>query len=139
MTMSPLEYLVDLCVVSLAHAPLGAIHVTRDRRGRAKIQLGRGHVYANKGGWQWVCRYVVMVSLGRVLRADEHVHHCDENLANDSLDNLHVYLMEYHGRYHAWRTSIAGGRNAATGRFQVVEYDEPDTPVAASRDGAIIR
>jgi len=38
----------------------------------------------------------------RFLRSDEHVHHIDENVLNDSIENLVVLSASEHGRQHAF-------------------------------------
>lgn len=110
-----------------------------DPRGYVRVYLGKGHPYANVGGWQWRHRLVVMQALGRKLLKCEQVHHKEGRLVDgkkiDELWNLEVLLSEYHGRIHAWQTLVAIGR-APDGRF--VELDNPMATVPAARRGPII-
>lgn len=94
------------------------------RLGRKRIVLGKSHPFANKAGWQYLSRYLVMRHTGERLRPDEHVDHIDLDKTNDQLDlsNYRVMLAERHGRHHVYLAELAGGR-AADGRFQV--YDRP--------------
>lgn len=89
--------------------------ITRDKRGRARINLGVGHEYANSGGWQYLGRYRVMVELGRRLATREHTHHI-EGVAFDGLTELEVLDTSYHGRLHASAVTLAGWRDEL-GRF----------------------
>lgn len=118
--------------------------IRRDRRGRARIWLGRStswregwrpigapeaprvwvHPLANSGGWQWLSRYLVMADLGHLLRRDEHVHHRDGNWRNDLPANLLVLLAEYHGRLHACAT-VLYRRRGPDGRF--LPEEKPET------------
>lgn len=45
-------------------------------------------------------RYLMEVHLGRILAADEEVHHIDENYFNDSIENLEVISKIEHVRHH---------------------------------------
>lgn len=90
--------------------------ITVDPRGRRRIYLGRGHEFANSGGWQWYARYRLMVRLGRRLAPFEHAHHRDEDRANDDPENLRVLPARRHGQLHA-RAMTAAGRRGSDGRF----------------------
>jgi hypothetical protein len=94
---------------------------TCDDRGRVKVFLGKGHKYANRGGYQWRARLVVSYALERRLLSCEHVHHIEtRSFNNDSVDKLELREGAEHGSYHARIRTLAGYR-AADGRF--VEYD----------------
>lgn len=89
--------------------------IRRDRRGRARIWLGKGHLLANSGGWQWFGRYLLACDLGRPLRTDEHAHHL-EGKRVDRPGRLEVQLASPHGRMHAATAARdARGRFAARG------------------------
>lgn len=134
--------------------------ITRDVRGRARIWLGRSsvpvdgwrevevkirrlgprswlmrrfwvHPAANSGGWQWLSRYRVWEARGERLRTDEHAHHEDLDLTNDSPANIAVLLAEYHGRLHGWATVLYRLRDEH-GRFL------PGSTRPWSRAGAVL-
>lgn len=94
--------------------------VTIDPRGRPRVFLGKGHPFANSAGWQYLYRWVVMEGLGTKLRADEHVHHRDYDLANSEPGNLEVLAVAYHGRLHASAALVAQARTP-NGRFGFVQ------------------
>lgn len=105
----------------------------RDRRGRARIFLGKRHPYAQSSGQQWVYRLVVMLCLGRPLLGGEQVHHADGDPANDRPSNLMLVLAEYHGRLHCAlhpESEIRGRRLVALSRF--------GRPIPAFRLGAVL-
>lgn len=105
-----------------------------DSRGYPRIYLGKGHPFANSAGWQYMHRYAVMTDLGRRLRADEHVHHVDGDVANWKRENLRVVAAEYHGRLHASVVDLAGWRDEF-GRF----LEHPHWPPrSVARNKAII-
>lgn len=83
------------------------------RRRRWRVSLGKGHEFANTGGWQWLARFLVADVLGYMPRTDEHAHHVDHDhrRLERTLDltNLMLVLAEYHGRIHATHTDLAGG------------------------------
>lgn len=91
--------------------------ITTDSRGRRRIYLGKGHPYANSGGWQWLARYLLMVRLGRRLERWEHAHHRDRDRANDRARNLRVLEASAHSRLHAAEMT-ATGRRGTDGRFR---------------------
>jgi len=72
----------------------------------SKIAKGRIGVYlpnhpkANNRGYILRSRYVVEQYLGRFLDSDEHVHHCNENKLDDSLENLDIIFHREHMEYH---------------------------------------
>ncbi len=109
---------------------------TMDDRGRVLVTLGVGHPYANSAGWQYRYRLLVACALGHLPRSDEHVDHLGEGGSDDHLPRLRLVLAEYHGRYHASATELAGGRGA-DGRF--TELDQPLETEPAGRDAAIIK
>ena len=104
-------------------------------RGWGKVWLGRGHPYAAKSGQQWMHRFLAMAALGRRLLSSEHVHHVNGDRMTTDLSQLEVVAAEYHGRLHAYITTLAGGRGP-DGRF--VELDEPGPTRWAPRYCAII-
>lgn len=75
--------------------------VTQDERDRWRVQIGKGHEYANSAGWQWLYRFLAMDDLGRRLRPDEHVHHVNGNRSDNRVPNLEVVAASYHGSLHA--------------------------------------
>lgn len=96
---------------------------------RWRVQLGKGHPYANSGGWQYLYRALVMFALGRPLAPQEQVHHVDEDCSADRLDNL-VVLIPPSGVYreqwnhHGWRNPwIVAEWSDEQGRF--IEHVEP--------------
>lgn len=99
-------------------------------RDRVRVQLGVGHPYANKAGFQWRSRLVVSYELGRRLRRDEHVDHRDLHRDNDDIGNLRLLLVEAHGRHHSVLAELAGCRDRATGRWvagaRFSEYESPE-------------
>ena len=110
------------------------------RLGRKRIVLGKSHPFANKAGWQYLSRYLVMKETGERLRSDEHVDHRDLDRQNDNLNNLRVMLAERHGRHHVYLAELAGGRGT-DGRFQIYERpidlgdiaaieEEPEVPAS---------
>lgn len=104
-----------------------------DSRGRARIYLGYQHPYASANGEQWLLRFLVAEEQGCLPRTDEHVHHADLDIANDSIDNCEVVAIAYHGRIHASAACVGRG---VDGRF--VTLDNPGPIYSASRHGAII-
>lgn len=92
------------------------------KTGRKIVSLPRGHQFANKWGFQYLSRYLVMRETGQLLRSDEHVDHINQDKLDDRLDNYRVMLAESHGRHHVYLAELAGGRGP-DGRFQV--YTQP--------------
>lgn len=108
------------------------------RRGRVYCYCGAGPRspwWSNRSGCQWRARIMVMLSLGRMLRSDEHVHHKNHDCADDRLENLELVLAEYHGRYHATAATLGGYRDEL-GRF--TEFDEPINFGRVARLGPIL-
>lgn len=93
-----------------------------DKLGRKRIVLGKSHPFANKAGWQYLARYLVMKETGQRLRSDEHTDHIDLDKHNDDLSNLRVLLAQRHGKHHVYLAELAGGRGP-DGRFTV--YQNP--------------
>jgi hypothetical protein len=89
---------------------------TRDDRGRVKVNLSRGHRFANLGGWQWRARLLAAYALGSPPRPDEHTDHVNGVVDDDRLENLRLLYVEFHGSFHAYAREVAGYR-AADGRF----------------------
>lgn len=89
---------------------------------RKIVTLPCDHQLANKWGFQYLSRYLVMKETGQLLRSDEHVDHINQDKLDDRLDNYRVMLAESHGRHHAYLAELAGGRGP-DGRFQV--YTQP--------------
>lgn len=56
------------------------------------MQLGKGHPWANSGGWQYLSRVLVSAYLGRNLHTAEQVDHLDEDRTNDRIDNLRLVI-----------------------------------------------
>jgi hypothetical protein len=90
--------------------------------GRKRIVLGKSHPFANRAGWQYLARYLVMKETGQRLRPDEHTDHIDLDKQNDQLSNLRVMLAERHGKHHVYLAELAGGRGP-DGKFIV--YKNP--------------
>lgn len=114
------------CQPWVVDGPVG-YPIREDDRGRARVQLGKGHEYANTGGWNWLCRVLVQWSLGRVLGRLEHVHHVNGNRSDDRLENYEVMAADSHGRHHYGR----GVRDVAViaawdeEKGALVEFHEP--------------
>lgn len=51
-------------------------------------------------------KYLMEVSIGRYLAADEQIHHIDGNIANNSLNNLEVVMLGEHQRLHRPRINV---------------------------------
>lgn len=70
------------------------------------ITLGYYYIYmpnhelANGSGKVYMHRYVASKKLGRLVTADEHVHHLDEDRANNSPDNLEILSAVEHAKQH---------------------------------------
>lgn len=59
-----------------------------------------GHPHATKDDYVLQHRFVMEQKLGRFLRADEVVHHKDENKRNNKIRNLEVKKTEAHNKLH---------------------------------------
>lgn len=67
------------------------------------------HPYANSDGYVPDHRLVMEQSIGRFINPSvEDVHHCDENLETNTLDNLVLLTKEAHRRIHAGWKLIEG-------------------------------
>lgn len=66
------------------------------------------------------------IHLGRILRRDEHIHHCNNNPTDNRLENFELWLTEFHGRYHG-RITVLGRWRDNEGRF-IVDGDEGEVP-----------
>jgi len=105
--------------------PVDGCRVILSRGHKRKIiLLGKGHKFANKSGWQFLSRYLVMCETGELLRPDEHVDHINRHKLDDDLSNLRVMLAQRHGKHHVYLAELAGGRGE-DGRFR--KYDRPIT------------
>jgi len=90
---------------------------TRDPRGYIRVYLGKGHPYANSGGWQWEHRLLEMERLGRPLPRWMHVHHCNRVRDDNRPQNRRVRLASAHMAYHGRRSPCLAHRDEL-GRFR---------------------
>lgn len=65
------------------------------------------HPNATKNGYVLMHRIVMENHLGRLLSANEVVHHIDKNKKNNSVDNLKVLTVEEHNKLHAMECTRA--------------------------------
>lgn len=72
-----------------------------DVRGYRRVTLGKSHPLANSGGWQYRHRIIAAQSLGRALKANEHVHHREADRGAETASSIDIVSAEMHGRYHA--------------------------------------
>lgn len=63
--------------------------------------LVKGHPRSNNRGYILRSRYIVEMKIGRYLESWEEVHHKDEIITNDDIDNLEVMTTSEHAKYHA--------------------------------------
>lgn len=113
-------------------------HETRERdRGRIRVNLYKGHRFANSAGWQWRHRLVVAYALGVLPRPDEHVHHENETIDDDRLENLSVVCAEYHGRIHARGAEVAG-RRGDDGKFRSYKSAVDVLEFSLNRSGPVL-
>lgn len=77
---------------------------------KCKARAADSCVYLNQGRWRVVCRdgsimlysrAVCAARLGRLLRADEWVHHVNEDSTDDRDENLQVMAPAAHAAHHA--------------------------------------
>lgn len=63
-----------------------------------------GYIILNLHGGKFIYehRYVMEKALGRLLRADEEVHHIDGNKANNDLSNLVILVAQKHKNFHPY-------------------------------------
>lgn len=83
-------------------------------RGKYFAVLSHGHPNASRQGYVLEHRLVMEAMIGRYLRADEVVHHIDENPSNNSTDNLQLMTDLEHKRHHAAKRE----RRRGNGRFK---------------------
>lgn len=57
------------------------------------------HPKANNSGYVLKHRYVMEQYIGRYLSSDEHVHHCNEDKSDNSIENLELMLHREHMRH----------------------------------------
>ena len=72
------------------------VYVCKDGRYRA--------YYIDDDGKKRVCSYPRLLmeqKLGRKLKPDEDVHHKDEDISNNSIDNLEIIMHGEHQKKHA--------------------------------------
>lgn len=94
-----------------------------NRKGRRCITLHPLHPYANRGGWQYLARFLMAESLGYLPPSNEHTHHENGNLQDDCINNLELVSVEYHGQLHASALFVGRG---VDGRF--IPLDPSDHP-----------
>ncbi|MFZ7136790.1 HNH endonuclease signature motif containing protein, partial [Avibacterium avium] len=84
-----------------------------ESKGYPRITTGE-----NKG--KFVHRLVMENHIGRPLTKNEHVHHIDGNIKNNSIDNLALVTVSGHARLHRYQDELAGQQRARTnnGRFE---------------------
>jgi hypothetical protein len=90
------------CAWAATKGPAFNARISRETAGqRGDTQRGRGAAlgYVKRGG-RHEHRLVAESVLGRALRADEIVHHIDENKQNNSVENLRVLSQGEHMREH---------------------------------------
>jgi hypothetical protein len=58
------------------------------------------HPYADKNGYVLEHRLVAEKKIGRLLTADEHVHHINRNKHDNRPENLEVLMKEIHHKHH---------------------------------------
>lgn len=82
--------------------------------GYVKVRAGVEHPLSDPCGYAYE-HLLVWASAGRRLpRADELIHHTDEDKTNNRLDNLELKTRSEHARLHALnRSRDEGGRFAA--------------------------
>jgi hypothetical protein len=108
----------------------------KDSRGRVRVTLYKDHPYANTGSWQYRYRLIAMYALNRILLKNEHVDHIDR-ARGDDLSNLRVMSAEYHGRLHAYLTSVAECRELDAIFTELVDHNDIYT-IRAARSGPVI-
>lgn len=62
--------------------------------------MDKEHPMCHKTGRVYYHRHVAAVAAGRWLSSDEHVHHIDENILNNSPENLEILSASEHARIH---------------------------------------
>lgn len=96
--------------------------VWEDDKGRACVTLHPRHPYANSAGYQRLARFLIAEELGYLPRSDEHTHHRNRDLTDDTLSNLELVAVAYHGRLHASAAFVGRGED---GRFRERDPHEP--------------
>lgn len=129
------RYRYPICRTVTVHPLLRGTNHWTDPSGCPCTYLGINHPLANSGGWQYDHRLAVATALGRSLRTDEHVHHIDTRPTNNTLPNLELLAVAYHGRLHASAATLAGYRDDL-GRF--TEHTTPIGPFSWPRWGPIL-
>lgn len=104
-----------------------------DSRGRVRIQLGEGHYAAASGGTQYLSRFITMYTTGERLHRDEHVHHSKGNLLDHRRDELEVWDVEEHGRFHARAQLLYMLRDRVSGRFVPSEVPDFETQYSSNQ------
>lgn len=88
-----------------------------------KERWSKGYLQSHPNGRKYLClyngrkdrtiishaRYLMSVSLGRFLRADEHVDHKDDDCSNDSIDNLQILTQAENNAKKRDQELIASG------------------------------
>ena len=75
----------------------------------SKIAKGRNAIYnpnhpkANNSGYILYSRYLIEEKIGRELKANENVHHINNNPLDDRIENLELISRSEHTRLHRKR------------------------------------
>jgi transcriptional regulator with PAS, ATPase and Fis domain len=75
------------------------MYIKKDSRGYILLYKPN-HPLCDKKGHILEHRYVMSEYLGRMLDKFEIVHHCDEDITNNDIDNLELMLKCEHSRLH---------------------------------------
>lgn len=70
------------------------------KKGDYRYALVPGHPSATKNGYVLMHRVVVENHIGRLLGADEEVHHIDKNPFNNDMSNLMLLTKDEHRAIH---------------------------------------
>lgn len=88
-----------------------------------KERWNKGYLQSHPNGRKYIClyngqkdrtiisyaRYLMSVSLGRFLKADEHVDHKDDDYSNDAVDNLQILTQaENNAKKREWELLASG-------------------------------
>lgn len=71
------------------------------KKGAYMYALVPDHPYATKNGYVLLHRVLMENHLGRILEANEVVHHKDSNKFNNRIENLEVLTKNEHAKLHA--------------------------------------